>query len=177
MAGLGASKWTCRPLHHLAGHVRSFDGVSDFRPFHADHVAAADAFLFSCDKVSKIATPAGGGMTCARLQECILGVLGMIWGFWLVIFHSYQLSPVLQALRDWQVPEYVMVMWPALAGACLLALPPRHRRNVHLVMCAFWAFVAVAVAQTNLALTAIPVYGAVAILHGGSYVLADRDEP
>lgn len=115
-------------------------------------------------------------MTCHRLQECILGSLGMIWGFWLVVFHSYQLSPVFETLRDWQIPEFLLVMCPAIAGACLLGLSHRHRRNVHLVMCAFWAFVAFAVAQTNLSLTAIPVYGAVAILHGGSYVLAYRDK-
>lgn len=115
-------------------------------------------------------------MNCNRFQEIILGCLGIIWGFWLVIFHSYQLSPVLQALRDWQVPEFAMVLWPSLAGVCFLVLPHRHCRNIHLLMCAFWAFVAVAVSQTNLALTAIPVYATVAVLHGGSYILTNHGE-
>lgn len=115
-------------------------------------------------------------MTCNRLQECILGVLGIIWGFWLVVFNSYRLNPVLAPLRAWQIPELVIVLWPALAGVCFIVLPHHHRRNIHLLMCAFWAFVAFTVAQTNMALTAIPVYGAVAILHGGSYVLAAREE-
>jgi len=110
-----------------------------------------------------------------RFTEGLLGALGIAWGIWLVAFHSYQLSPVLAALRDWQIPEPVMVWWPVLAGSGLLFLRPRHRRLLHLVMCAFWAFIAFAIAQTNFALTAIPVYVVVGILHGGSYVLAERN--
>jgi hypothetical protein len=166
-----------RPLHCLAGHDRSFTGVYRVPACTAHRIAPARHRLLSCNQVSKIA--ARGGATVSnsyRFTEALLGALGITWGIWLVAFHSYQLSPVLAALRDWHVPEYIMVWWPVLAGSGLLFLRPRHRRPLHLVMCAFWAFIAFAIAQTNLALTAIPVYAVVGILHGGSYVLAERNE-
>jgi hypothetical protein len=114
-------------------------------------------------------------MSSYRFTEIVLGLLGIVWGIWLIAFNSYYASPVLAALHDWYIPEWLMILWPVLAGTVLLSLPYSFRRPVHLVMCAFWAFIAFAVAQTSVVLTAIPVYAVVGILHGGSYVFGRDD--
>lgn len=110
-------------------------------------------------------------MRSSRFSESLLGALGVLWGIWLVVFHSYQVSPVLAALREWNIPEWLMVVWPMLAGTSLLVLPSIWRRPIHLVMCPFWLFVTMSIAETNIALTAVPVYATVGLLHAGLYVL------
>jgi hypothetical protein len=94
---------------------------------------------------------------------------------WLIVFDSYNKSPVLAILKTWGVPEWLLVVWPVLCGICIIALPARWRRPVHLTAFPFWIFVAFAIFQRDIALTAIPVYAAIGILHAGNFLLS-RDE-
>lgn len=114
-------------------------------------------------------------MTSYRLTEITLGVLGLIFALWLILFDSYKVSPVLAPLRLWGVPESVMICWPALAGYILLFGGREWRRITHLAMAPFWIFVAISIAYTNVALTAVPVYATIGCIHAGKYVLAFAD--
>lgn len=113
-------------------------------------------------------------MQVYRFQEIVLGILGILWGVWLVVFDTYTTSPVLMSLRLWHVPEWLMIVWPSLAGAMLLVLGRDFKWHIHLVMCCFWLFITVAIAETNITLTAVPIYATVGILHAGSGLLIDR---
>lgn len=114
-------------------------------------------------------------MTSYRLTEIVLGILGLVFGLWLVVFDSYNLSPVLAPLRLWGVPESVMICWPALAGFVLLLGKRSWRRATHLVMAPFWIFVAISIAYTNVALTAVPVYVTIGAIHAVKYALATAE--
>jgi hypothetical protein len=125
----------------------------------------------------EILAATGGGMklTHYRFVEYLLAGLELTWGAWLIVFDSYNKSPVLAILKTWGVPEWLLVVWPVLCGICIIALPARWRRPVHLTAFPFWIFVAFAIFQRDIALTAIPVYAAIGILHAGNFLLS-RDE-
>lgn len=111
-------------------------------------------------------------LTHYRFTEYLLAFLELTWGVWLIAFDSYNKSPVLAVLRMWGVPEWVLIGWPVFCGLCIIFFPGRWRRSVHLLAFPFWIFVASAIFQRDIALTAIPVYSAIGLLHAGSYVLA-----
>lgn len=116
-------------------------------------------------------------MTSYRLTEILLGLLGVVFGCWLIVFDSYKLSPVLAPLRLWGVPEWLMVVWPFVAGLTLLFGRRAWRRTTHLAMFPFWVFVAISIAYTNVALTAVPVYTTIGLIHAVKYVLATVERP
>lgn len=113
-------------------------------------------------------------MMIHRIQEILLGMLAVVWGVWLLVFDSYNTSPVLAVLREWHIPEMLLIVLPPLLGLCLLFLSVAWKRHVHLFLSVFWIFIAAAVAVTNIALTAVPVYVTVAFIHAGSFLLSSR---
>jgi len=102
----------------------------------------------------------------------MLGLLALVWALWLVYFDTYHVSPVIIVLRTW-VPQWALVTWAATGGVGLLFVtPPGYRRPIHLLMCSFWIFIACSIAATDIAMTGIPVYSAVGILHSLKYILS-----
>lgn len=101
----------------------------------------------------------------------LLAAMGIEWAIWLIVFKSYQVSAVLAILREWQIPEWLMIVWPAIGGIGLLYLPKPWRRNMHMAMCSFWVFVAIAIAFNKISFTAVPVYATIGVIHAGLYGL------
>jgi hypothetical protein len=162
------SRW---PVHRLVGH----DCTLHIR--HAYSIGLADCLPMCCHCTharKQILAATGGSMrlTHYRFVEYLLACLELTWGAWLIVFDSYDKSPVLAILKTWGVPEWVLILWPVLCGVCIIALPADWRRPAHLTAFPFWIFVAVAIFQRDIALTAIPVYAAIGILHAGNFLLS-----
>ena len=103
-----------------------------------------------------------------KFNDIVLAGLCWGWTIWILVFHSYEESGVLVALKNWNIPKYLIDSWLVLAGIGLLLPSHKWRKQVHLLMAAFWFFIAFAIMETNFTLTAIPVYVTIAILHAGN---------
>lgn len=113
-------------------------------------------------------------MTNYRFNEILLGVLGIAWGAWLLLFSTYHTSPVLYAFRAWRVWEWVLILWPSVGGIFLLFFSKVRHKPIHLAMCSFWLFITAAIAQTDITLTAVPVYATIGFLHASSYAATEK---
>lgn len=109
-----------------------------------------------------------------HFQEILLGLLCIGWAVWLLVFDSYHVSNVLSALRGWNVPEVLILTWLFSCGGGLIFLSPFWRKNIHFLMFAFWMFITFAIAETNITLTAIPIYITIALIHAGFAVTLDK---
>lgn len=100
-------------------------------------------------------------------QEVALIVLVWIWAVWLLVFHSYEEAVSLEILRDWNIPKYLIIGWLFVMGVCLLLPNTAWRRQFHLLMSAFWFFIAFIIAQVDINAPSIPVYITIAVIHAG----------
>ncbi len=109
-----------------------------------------------------------------RVSEIVLACLAIAWGLWLIAFGTYYTSPVLKVFREWDVPEWMMVLYPLQAGIFMIVLPRHYRRYCHAMMASFWLFIAFSIAETDYTLTAVPTYATYCVLHVIRFVLVNH---
>lgn len=112
----------------------------------------------------------GRRFSFARYAERLNALLAIVWGLWVVVFHSGNTIFAYAQLEQF-VPLWVIALLLVICGSSLLIFPRlnTHYKYLHLLLFALWLVIACAFLLNDLPNTGGPVYLTLALVNGGFY--------